>query len=630
MCGFVIKISKRDIIDRKIFNHQVDELVHRGPDDRGVWFSEDGAIALGSRRLAIQDLSQHGHMPLSDSSGFVKVVFNGEIYNFNELRSRLEDYGRIFRGSSDTEVLLNAYLHWGETFLDYLDGMFAFAVYDARPEISKRGKILFARDRCGEKPIFFWHHSRGFLCASELKSLMADPQFPRILDPAGLNMYLGLGYVPGKMCMLKNVQKLLPAHSGIYDIAEGSLRLWRYWSVPSLHEKNNCPGHDLVEELEKLLCKSVAQRMIADVPVGVLLSGGLDSSLITAAASRCDSQVKTFTVSFPGQGTFDEGPFAKKVADHCGTEHHVLPFEENIVDLVPQLARFIDEPIADASLVPTYIVSRLTRQHVTVCLGGDGGDELFGGYPTYDRHINGYPALNYMPSLLKRLIAYFASSFFPIGMRGRKYLAALDHDVCQSFVKYSILLDTVVRKKVLNHTMWQQIIKLRNTPIVNRLSYCADTRFSPMDRMMRMDFHSYLPDDILTKVDRASMAVSLEMRAPFLGRSIIDFAFSRVPVSLKLNGSGRKILLRLLAEKMLPKDLDWGRKQGFSLPPSIWQNEKWFSFSREVLMDERNQIFNRFFIEKLLAKSSGHNRFSGILFALVLFSLWQEHYQVSL
>lgn len=328
------------------------------------------------------DLSPGGHQPMQDASGELCIVFNGEIYNFADLREELAAKGHVFRSKSDTEVILAAYREWGTDCLSRLNGAFAFALYDGR-----RRQLFMARDRAGEKPLFYAPAQGALRFGSELKGLMADPGLARRIDVAALDCYLAMGYVPGERCMLQGVKKLPPAHALLFDLGNGKSRLWRYWQLPESDagaaERADEAG--LLNQLEVLLEDAVRLQLVADVPIGVLLSGGVDSSLITAMAVRAAPRVKTFTIRFPGYGQYDETEHARLIARHFGTEHVELSAAEASVDLLPLLARGFDEPMADSSMIPTYLVSQLVREHCTVALGGDGGDELFAGYPHYNR-----------------------------------------------------------------------------------------------------------------------------------------------------------------------------------------------------------------------------------------------------
>jgi asparagine synthase (glutamine-hydrolysing) len=643
MCGIVGSIHLNRPINPESFHRQCDALHHRGPDDSGVWFSADGRVALGSRRLAIQDLSPAGHMPMCDASGQVWIIFNGEIYNFQELRLDLEQRGYIFHSGSDTEVILAAYLEWDTACLAHLNGMFAFAIYDGRhQEIADRcasssshqllsPRLFMARDRAGEKPLYYWHHADGFAFASELKALMADPTLPRYLNLPALNAFLAFGYVPDEMCILTGIKKLPPAHALIYDMRTGNVHMWRYWSLPELCLYNETVRtEELIDELAVLLQESVRLRLVADVPIGILLSGGIDSSLVTAMAARCSTRpIQTFTITFPGYGAYDEGPYAKRIAEYFGTDHHELVAEPATVDLLPQLAQLYDEPLADSSLVPTYLVSRLTRQHVTVALGGDGGDELFAGYQHYGRNLRKQRWLTTIPQPCRALMAAGARRWLPVGFKGRNLLSSLRGDLRDNVVSDGLLFDATARCALLAAPILQTLHGQLLQPEDAKLALWQKDA-EPVDQMTRLDCATYLPDDILVKVDRASMAVSLEIRAPWLDQRIIEFAYGRVPASLKATEQGLKILPRRLAQRLLPRDVDLNRKQGFSLPLSAWLRADWGEVCADVVMQCDRQLFNPKMIKGLLTGQRRGFSNTSRIFALVMFELWRRQYKIGL
>jgi asparagine synthase (glutamine-hydrolysing) len=629
MCGIVARIQNTQSIDERSFARQVDTLSHRGPDDRGIWLNENRLVALGSRRLAIQDLSEAGHMPMSDSSKKVWVAFNGEIYNFKSLRKKLIEQGYKFCGASDTEVLLAAYLEWGTECLDLLNGMFGFAIFDSRENISQKGRLFIARDRAGEKSLYYWHHDSGFSCASELKALMSDSSLSRKLDPMSVDIFLGLGYVPGDMCILKDVKKLRPANAATYDFATNTLDIWQYWSAPAPQAQQNPQMNLLCDELKDLLFESVHERLVADVPVGILLSGGVDSSLVTAAAAAVSSNpVKTFTIIFPGCGHYDESKYAASVAKWFGTEHHKLSVESDFVDLLPDLAHQYDEPLADSSLIPTYIVSKLTKQYVTVALGGDGGDELFGGYPTYCLALQKQKLFRVLPKHLRKAISS-AARILPFGTRGKKHLLGLHGDLKEAFIGYSILFDRDARRNLLHTDICRSIPADIDNPYLYRARLWMQTTNDPVRQMTQLDFSSYLPDDILVKVDRASMAVALEVRAPFLDRRIIEFAFRNVPSHLKVNSRFKKILLRSLCRRLLPPDMNIERKQGFSLPPSFWSDRRFISLCNEVFSTTNGNILNKNTIRQIAHATGALPALTKYLFPLLMLQLWQDYYRVT-
>ena len=579
-------------------------------------------MVLGHRRLAIIDLSSFGHQPMSGFGEQVHIVFNGEIYNYRDLREELRTLGASFTGGSDTEVLLAAYMAWGEDCLNRLNGMFAFVLYDVR-----RGLLFGARDRAGEKPLFYRHEAARFSFASELKALLADESAPRSIDLEALNSYLAYGYVPADGCLLRGYRKLPAAHAFSYDVGQDRFRVWRYWELPDppveLTVANEC---DLTAELEGLLEASVRRQLIADVPVGILLSGGIDSSLVTAVAARVsDSPINTFTVGFPDARSHDERPHARKVASHFGTRHVELVAEPTSVDLLPILARQFDEPIADSSMLPTYLVSRLIRQHATVALGGDGGDELFAGYPHHKWIMQQELARHVVPRPVRRTIGAAITRGLPRGLKGRNYLLGYAMDLDESLTQWGRFFDRAERERLLAPAG----ANITDAPEGRKRAAFAD-RGDALQRATAVDFSSYMTDDILVKVDRASMLNSLELRSPWLDYRIIEFAFGRVPTRLRASVTEQKILPRRLASRLLPKSLDLDRKQGFSIPLASWFKGQWGSYMEEVLSEADPLLFSQSEIRRLVRSQRRGLSHTNRLFALTLFELWRRAYRVTL
>jgi asparagine synthase (glutamine-hydrolysing) len=619
MCGIVGQVYPTAAASRDTLLAQRDAMRHRGPDDVGVWWSEDGRVGLGHLRLAIIDLSPAGHQPMVDAAGEHVVVFNGEIYNYQDLRKELLALGRTFRSTSDTEVLLEAYHTWGPRFVERLNGMFAFAIYDAR-----RRRLFIARDRAGEKPLFYWHDGRRLAFASELKGLMADPSVPRRLNHLAAECYFAYGYVPGDLCMLEGVHKLPQASTLTFDVDNGKVEVQQYWHLPEPCTSTTSSAEELEAEFESLLEDSVRRQLMADVPVGILLSGGVDSTLVTAMAARVSAHpVKTFTISFPGHGSFDEGPYARMVAEHFGTRHTEMVCEPATLDLLPTLARQYDEPIADSSMIPTYLVSQMIRREATVALGGDGGDELFGGYPHYSWLQQQARVASMLIGPLRTAVATTGQAL-PLGWRGRNYLIGVS-DRARPVSYVNIYFDCTSRRRLLaplalsNGRCAPEQIKAELAPPHHTL----------LQRATATDFRSYLVDDILTKVDRASMLTSLEVRAPFLDYRLIEFAFGKVPDSLRANTEDRKILLRRVVDRLLPAGFDSKRKQGFSIPLQEWFRGPWGTYVDNVLKDAPEDLFDRRMVERVQqAHARGHNN-THRLFALTMFELWRREYGVS-
>ena len=617
MCGIVGMIRRDPVHDRDLLLRMRDALLHRGPDDAGTWWDADGRIGLAHRRLAVIDLTPAGSQPMTD--GATVLVFNGELYNYRDLQAELIARGHQFRSSSDTEVLLKAYREWGEAFLSRLVGMFAFALYD-----SAHRRLLLVRDRVGEKPLFYALRGRELTFASELKSLMVDTSFSRTLDISSLDAYLAYGYVPYDRCIFTDVQKLAPAHALSFDITSGEVRTWPYWTLPEPAETARSE-EDLLEEYDARLFESVQRQLIADVPVGVLLSGGIDSSLVAAQAVRATGGVRTFTMTFPGYPGFDEGPYARLVANHLGTEHAELVAEPASVDLLPMLARQYDEPIADTAVVPTYLVSRLIHEQATVALGGEGGDELFGGYIHYSSIMKQERLRRWIPGSLRQRVVDTLGRYVPPGLPGRNFGIGFASDLPESIARIDMYFDRWTRHRLLK-PLGQQLPV--STAEAVRTRWCTPS-YSPLRQAMETDFRTTLVDAYLVKIDRASMFTGLEVRAPFLDHRLVEFAFGQVPDNLKASDGRLKILSKRLAARYVPSTLNLERKQGFSMPLSAWFKGQWGHFVESVLNDVDPHLFDRHVVQQLIAGQ--HQGFSNAmrLYALTFFELWRREYGIT-
>jgi asparagine synthase (glutamine-hydrolysing) len=530
-----------------------DTLAHRGPDDAGIWESEDATVALGHRRLSIIDLSPLGHNPMAWDNGRLWITFNGEIYNFRELRAELEALGHRFRSQTDTEAILAAYDQWGVDCLGRMAGMFAFALWDA-----PRRRLWLVRDRLGKKPLYYADTNGTFRFASELKAILVDSTFPHGIDPAAIGLYLRYGYIPSPNSIYASARKLPPAH---YLLFEGDrISLTRYWDpVPFALQRARVDEAEAEEELDRRLSTAVRQRMIADVPLGGFLSGGIDSSLIVSLMREHSAPaVKTFTIRFEN-AEFNEADHAAAVARHLGTDHYEETCtEKQMLELVDRLPDMYDEPFADSSAVPTFLVSRIARSRVTVALSGDGGDELFFGYPRYRFH-GAAAAVLALPAPLRRAAAAGASRL-PT-RRLRRIADVLRSDDRDSYARFI--------------SWWQPddiVAMTSKLPLVAPLYEDSFERIGALaegDRPPLLDLVSYLPEDILTKVDRASMAVSLEVRAPLLDHRVVEFVLA-LPSSMKRRGGTSKWLLRKLLYKRVPRELVERPKMGFGVPLDDW------------------------------------------------------------
>lgn len=618
MCGIIGISSSKPFENKEVLTKGSKELYHRGPDDYGEVWMENNCIGFAHRRLSIIDRSNKGHQPMIDENTQNTIVFNGEIYNFKEIRSTLQHMGRKFISNSDTEVILKAYNEWGIDCISRFNGMFAFSIFD-----KKQQKIFLARDRSGEKPLYYYDDTVTFRFASELKGILADPIVSRNLDFDSFDCYLKMGYAPGKMSMLKNFNKLPPGHVLEFDLNKRISRIWRYWEPPQFEYNNN--PINLESTLESLLESSVRRQLVSDVPIGVLLSGGIDSSLITAFASKEISKLKTFTINFLGSGKFDESKHARLIANHFNTDHIELDAKPPSIDLLQKLANQFDEPIVDSSMIPTFLVSELVSQHCTVVLGGDGGDELFGGYEHHSRllFIEKYSKL--LPKNFLKLLAISAESYLSVGFKGRNWLQALGTDLENDLPIMATYFDKTSRSKLLSRKL-SNMSFVSEKIIKNRVPIEKDLT----QRVTRMDFNNFLPEDVLTKLDRSSMLNSLEMRCPFLDYHILDFAFRKVPSSQKVTLKNKKILLKSLARKILPTNFDYNRKQGFSAPMKIWLEKGIFrDFLNETLLDNSCIFNNKYILSLLKNQDKGYNN-SERLFSLLMFELWRQKFKVNL
>ena len=593
MCG-IYGIAKRyEAVDRGFLSRQRDLLTHRGPDDSGLWMCPNGRVGLGHRRLSVIDLSTAGHQPMVSADNRYTVVFNGEIYNYRELRHELQLLGFQFHSGSDTEVLLIAYKAWGEVCLDRFNGMFAFVIYDCGDTHSEPS-LFFARDRAGKKPFYYFHEGQNFEFASELKAISHKGDISLV----ALNYYLALGYIPGEHCFVEGVKKLPPAHAGRLNLNTFHLKIWQYWQLPANKASLEISGEELADEAEALLNDAVSKRMVSDVPLGVLLSGGLDSSLIAAIAARqSPSPIKTFTLSLPGS-KLDEASYAQCVADHLSTDHHVLELTAPSLGDLEAIAPLIDEPLADSSLIPSYLISKLTREHVTVVLGGDGGDELFGGYSDYPLALTSQQRLGWIPRPVLTWISRLAG-LLPAGIKGRNRLASLRGGALEQQVWGSPYFDVALRKRLFNPDQLRQLGEQLEEP-ESLLLHLYNTGKDAVDCMTRSHFGSILPDDFLVKVDRASMMVGLEARTPFLDYRLVEFAFSKIPSIWKVKGTETRRVEQILGRRLLPPQLDTKRKQGFSIPLDDWMRADKCKMVRNY-MQYLPDCINRNEVEKLIA-----------------------------
>ena len=623
MCGFLGFASDQVVKNCNKILDGAELLNHRGPDDSGDWLSANGRIGFAHRRLSIVDLTNRGRQPMTDFNNRFTIVFNGEIYNYPELFAKFSSKGYKFNSKTDTEVILAAYQEWGEDCTSHLNGMFSFAIFD-----SINNTLFLSRDRAGEKPLFYGFNEGVLLFSSEIKAILYDQSIKRIVNSDSLDFYLSMGFIPGERSIFKNIKKLPAASSLLFNLESKKIKVWKYWRPfnyqSSENNLNSLSESGLLDKFEDLLEESVKKQMVADVDVGVLLSGGVDSSLITAMACRNSDRVKTFTVGFPGFSKLDERGHARLIAKHFNTDHTELAAEEINSDLLIKLASQFDEPIIDSSMLPTYLLCELVQKHCKVVLGGDGADELFGGYEHYSRMLWMKDNLNFIPKVFKSSISSFSTMILPHGFKGKNWLQNLDVDFQNEIPLIASYFDVQARKNLMRHVNedWEtssegyfQKINLHNGDI--------------LERSLHMDFTNYLAEDILVKVDRASMINSLEVRSPFLDKNIIEFAFNEVPSNLKANSKDKKIFLKQLSSRILPPQFDRIRKQGFDIPINDWlKTGPLRDFFYNVLLDPQT-IFDKKIVKKLLRYQDIGLNNGERLFALVMFELWRREYKVS-
>ncbi len=629
MCGIVGFLNRiaDEPPDVTILEAMKETLVHRGPDDDGTYIN--GPVALGMRRLSIIDLGS-GEQPIGNEDGSIQIVFNGEIYNYPALRERLLALGHRFRTHSDTETIVHAYEEWGESFLEELNGMFAFALWDRN-----RRRLLLARDRAGIKPLYYARSKSALVFASELKALLAHPEIERELDLESFGHYLSLEYVPTPRAILRGVRKLRPGHLLLAD-GESVLES-RYWDfeVECSESMGIREPHRHAHDFSELLQQTVAAEMVSDVPVGVLLSGGLDSSAVAAMMTRSASgPVESFSVGFE-ESSFDESSHARRVAAHLGTRHHETVLSPAmLLELIPKMAAHLDEPFADPSVMPTYLVSRFARQRVKVALGGDGGDEMLAGYSTLQAHRVA-PLYNRLPALIReRLIEPLAGllpvshSDFSLDFKVNRFLRGSGRDTATQHQMWLGSFYGAQKRSILAPEIRERVDSVPTAGFVNdTMSECAaDLR---LNRVLYQDMKLYLEGGILPKVDRASMAVSLETRVPLLNRDIMSF-LAATPISLKLRGFTRKWLLREAMKGILPEDILKRPKKGFGIPIARWFAGELQEMARDYFSTERLRrqgLFDpvavgQLFQDHLDCRRNNHK----MLWTLLMFQLWWENW----
>jgi asparagine synthase (glutamine-hydrolysing) len=633
MCGITgwinLKRSKNSPEESKAVLHRMCEtIVRRGPNSEGLWMDE--TVALGMRRLSVIDL-ETGDQPVFSEDKSVVVMMNGELYNYREVRADLEKRGHKFVTRTDTEIVPHLYQEYGDEFVDHINGMFAIALWDTR-----RKRLVIARDRFGEKPLYYGVFGSRLIYASEPKAMLAHPAMKPVIDLDGLRQYLSYDYVPAPNSIYKGVSKLPAAH--VLTIENGEVKTRRYWNQtfqkPALVQGSSADLVEKASELKVLLSDAVRMRLVSDVPLGILLSGGIDSSTVAAfAVQHANERVKTFSIGFE-EDSFDESKYARMVARHLNTEH----YEEKLSaatagDLISDIGTWLDEPLSDGSLIPTYLLSRFVRKHVTVALGGDGGDEIFAGYPMYFAHrvAGAYnsvprfirsgliePVVNRLPVSTKNISLDFKAKRF---VRGASFdVVKRHHSWFGSFAadeQHGLLLPDILAAT--DDDIYRGPREM--------LALCDAS--DEIEQMQFLDMNFYMAEDILTKVDRAAMSVSLETRAPFLDPRVAQFAAS-LPLEYKLRGNKGKYILKKAVEGLLPKAILNRPKKGFGIPIAEWLKGRLNPLMHDLLAPERLRtqgLFDPRFVEKMIIEhETGRASHHKQLWTLLVFQLWCDNF----
>jgi asparagine synthase (glutamine-hydrolysing) len=628
VCGFAGFVDFKKKSTKLTLQKMTDVLHHRGPDDSGYYFHKTSSahIGLGHKRLSILDLSNHGHQPMHFDH--LDIVYNGEVYNYKEIRNDLEIHGYTFNSNSDTEVILKAYHKWGKKCIDKLNGMFSIALYDNINE-----KFIFIRDRAGVKPFYYYYNNGLFLFSSELKSFYKNERFEKVIDTNSLAIYLQYGYILQPHTIFKKTYKLMSGHYLELDIKTEKTQESKYWDIIDYYKKpkSSFDSKTAEEKLERLLKSSFQYRMISDVPVGVFLSGGYDSSIVAAIiqSDRTD-RLNTFTIGFHEKG-FDEAPFAKEVANYLGTKHtEYYCTQKDALEIIPKLSEIYDEPFGDSSAIPTILVSQLAKQSVTVTLSSDGGDELFFGYSKYELSLHYYNKISKIPRSLRTFFSHLLHEVDPklIPYLRNTYNFETKYKKLQNILLSKNYSD--VMKYTSQHFVSNQIdnlIKADTTPIHTHFDDRVHENIDSIDQMLAMDYKTYMIDDILTKVDRATMSVSLEGREPFLDYRLAEFV-AQLPSKLKYKNNQKKWLLKKIAHKYLPIKLMDRPKKGFGVPIIHWckdELKEYFMFYLNKERLDREGLFNTIHVIQLRdSYLNGSNDNINRLWYILMFEMWYE------
>lgn len=612
-------MDKSKAVDKTILVNMNNKLVHRGPDDEGYYINEN--IGLAVRRLSIIDIKR-GHQPIYNEDRSICVVCNGEIYNFLELREVLEKQGHNFYTKSDTEVIIHLYEEYGEDFVHKLRGMFAICIWD-----EKQKKIILIRDRLGIKPLFYMFKNGTLLFASELKALLQYPKIQKEISLKALSDYLSLLYIPSPHTIFKNIHKLPPAH--VLILKDNDINIYSYWDISYVKKKIYDEDY-YGQRLKELLSESVKMHLVSEVPLGAFLSGGMDSSTVVALMSEvANESVKTFSVGFD-VSDFNELRYAKLVAKRFNTHHHEINLTADIVNLLPKIVAQFDEPFADSSAIPTYLISQFAKKYVTVCLAGDGGDELFAGYDwtRRQRFIDYY---NRIPKILRRSLEFcFLDKDYSPDRKGKlfdkikRFLYDANIDPFKSYLRRFSCFTEDMKSKLFNEQTSQRLNNYKSYSEIEPYFLKVEIK-ELMEKLLYIDSKVYLPDDGLCKVDRMSMLHSLEVRVPFLDHVFVEFA-AAIPFKYKMKGLISKYIVKKTMKDLLPNEITKQRKQGFSIPINNWFRGELNNISTRILLDNGAKIkefLNQEFIRWILDEHiQGRQDFGPQIYALLVLELW--------
>lgn len=631
MCGIcgIAKAENRESIPTSLLSSMCQTLIHRGPDDQGFFIEKN--VALGVRRLSVIDL-EGGHQPLVNEDGSIYVVHNGEIYNFPDLQAELKSRGHIFRTKSDTETIVHCYEEWGDDFVQELRGMFAFALWDKKTE-----KLVLVRDRIGIKPLYYTLlENRTLVFASELKAILVHPKVKRALEPKALNLFLTLEYVPSPLSIFKTIHKLPAGRILIYK--RGEVQIKKYWDIEQgqkTSEKiSKAALPSLTDKLYSLLKESVKLRLISDVPLGAFLSGGIDSSSIVGLMSELGiSPIRTFSIGFE-ETSYSELKHARRIAQKFDTVHEEFILQPQVVDFTEKLIRHLDEPLADFSIFSTYLVSKMARPHVKVILSGDGGDELFGGYEHYQaQKLSEFPIssllLKNLPPIVKRLPP--SAKKKGVWNKFRRYAQGLEYNPQNRHLRWMMFLSPEDKKNLYSKDLICELDGIKEIHEIDPFQkvFHKLNCFDPVSGELYFDLKTYLVDDILVKVDRMSMALSLETRVPLLDHKIVEFLF-RLPGNLKMRRLTTKWIFKKTMERLLPSPNIHRQKEGFSIPIKNWLRRELKDLMLDYLYESRikaDGLFNFDYIKKMMdSHLKGKENYSHQLWALLVFEIWKDQY----